>query len=105
MDVEGIRETYEEIEERPIVDRFRDLGVAPAGLAQTLHLVVGDAIGVPGQGFDELQQHTVLGQKAGGGEIAVAQRCSGLRVLLSLQLQEPGMAAESIVATVEGGDV
>ena len=105
MDVEGIRETHEEVEEGAIVDRFRDLGVAPPGIAQSLDLLVGDAIGVPGQGLDELQQQSVLGREPGGVEISVAQGGGGLRVLLTLQLQEPGMAAESIVATVERRDV
>ena len=55
MDVKGIRKAHEEIEERAIVDRFRDLAVAPSGLAQSLDLLVRDAIGVSRQGFDELQ--------------------------------------------------
>ena len=101
MDVKGIREAHEEIEERAIVHRFRNLGVAPAGVAQSLDLFVGDAIGVPGQGFDELQQQPVLGREPRGVEVSVAQGRRGLRVLLTLQLQEPGMAAESIVAAVE----
>ena len=105
MDVEGIRETHEEVEERPIVDCFRNLGVAPTGLAQSLDLLVRDAIGVPGQGLDELQQQPLLGREPGGLEIALPQGRGGLRVLLTLQLQEPGMAAESIVATVERGDI
>jgi hypothetical protein len=43
----------------------------------------------------------VLGRKAGGIEIPVAQSRSGLGVLLTLQLQEPCMAAESIVAVAQ----
>ena len=105
MDVKGIREAHEEIEERAIVDRFRDLGVAPSGLAQSLDLLVRDAIGMPRQRFDELQQQPVLRGEPGGVEIAIAQGGGGLRVLLTLQLQEPGMATESIVATVERGDI
>ena len=105
MDVEGIRETHEEVEERPLVDRFRNLGVAPPGLAQSLDLLVRDAIGVPGQGLDELQQQSVLGREPGGVEITIAQGGGGLRVLLTLQLQEPGVAAESIMAAVKRRDV
>jgi hypothetical protein len=105
MDVEGIGEAHEEIEKRPVVDRFGNLRVPPAGVAQSLDLLVGDAIGVPRQGFDELQQQPVLGRETGGVEVSVAQRGGGLRILLTLQLQEPGMAAESIVATIERGDI
>ena len=43
--------------------------------------------------------------QVGGVEVAVAQSRRNLRVLLTLQLQEPGMAAESIVAAVKCRDV
>jgi len=89
MDVEGIGEPHEEIEERPIIDSLRDLSVAPPGLAQSLDLLVRDPVGVPGQRFDEFEEQPVLGRKAGGIEIPVAQSRSGLGVLLTLQLQEP----------------
>ena len=72
MDVKGIREAHEEIEERAVVYRFRNLGIAPAGVAQPLDLLVGNAIGVPGQRFDELQQQPVLGREAGSVEVSVA---------------------------------
>jgi hypothetical protein len=47
----------------------------------------------------------VLGREPSGVEIAITQGNRGLRVLLTLQLQEPGMAAESIVAAVECRDI
>ena len=47
----------------------------------------------------------MLRGEVGGVEVPIAQRRRGFRVLLSLQLQEPGMAAESIVAAVERRDV
>jgi hypothetical protein len=105
MDVEGIGEAHEKIEKRSIIDGLRDLGVAPPSVAQSLDLLVRDPIGVPGQRFDEFQQQAMLGREAGGVEIPVAQGRGGPRVLLTLQLQEPCMAAESIVAAVERGDV
>jgi len=105
MDVKGVSEPYEEIEERPVVDRFSDLGVAPAGLPQSLDLLVGDAIGVSSQRFDEFQQQPVPGREPGGLEVPVAQGRRGLRVLFPLQLQEPRMAAQSIVAAVERRNV
>ena len=101
MDVEGVGEADEQIEERPIVDRFSDLSIAPTGAAQSLDLLVGDAIRVSSQRLDEFQEQPVPGREAGAIEIAVAQRGRGLRILLALQLQEPRVAAESIVATVE----
>jgi hypothetical protein len=42
----------------------------------------------------------VLLRQVSGVEVSVAQSRRSFRVLLSLQLQEPGMAAESIVAAV-----
>jgi len=48
MDVEGVGEPHEEVEERAVVNGFGDLRVRPAGLTQPLHLLVGDAIRVPG---------------------------------------------------------
>ena len=101
MDVEGIGEAHEEVEERAVVDGFGDLGVGPPNLTQSLDLLVRDAIGVPGQCFDEFQQHSVPGREVGGVEVTLAQGRRGLRVLLPLQLQEPRMAAESIVAAIE----
>ena len=105
MDVEGVGEPHEEIEKGPVIDCLRDLGVAPPSLAQSLDLLVRDPVGVPRQRFDEFQEQPVLRRKAGGVEIPIAQSRSGLGVLLTLQLQEPCMAAESIVATVKRGDV
>ena len=105
MDVEGVGEAHEEVEKSPVVDRLGNLGVGPPDLTEPLDLFVGDAVGVPGQRLDELQQQPVLGREPGGVEITLAEGSRGLRVLLTLQLQEPGMAAESIVATVERRDV
>jgi len=100
VDVEGIGKAHEEVEKRAVVDGFGNLRVGPPNLAQPLDLLVGDAISVPGQRLDEFQEQPVLRRQIGGVEVAVAQRRRGSRVLLSLQLQEPGMAAESIVAAV-----
>ena len=46
MDVESIGEPHKKIEERTIVDRFSDLGIAPTDVSQSLDLLVGDAIRV-----------------------------------------------------------
>ena len=48
MDVEGIGEPHEQVEERAIVDCFGNLRVGPPHLAKPLDLLVGDAIRVPG---------------------------------------------------------
>jgi hypothetical protein len=105
VDVEGIGKAHEEVEERAVVDRFGDLRVGPPDLAKPLDLRVRDAICVPGQRLDEFQQQPVFRRQPGGVEIAVTQRRRRFRVLLSLQLQEPGVAAESVMAAVERGDV
>ena len=105
MDIEGIGKAHEEVEERAVIDGFGDLGVGPADLTEPLDLLIGDAIGVPRQGLDEFQKQPMFRRQARGIQVPVAQSRRGLRVLLSLQLQEPGMAAESIVAAVERRDV
>src|SRR5216683_1816677 len=105
MDVEGVGKAHEEVEERAVVNGFGDLGVGPADLAKPLDLLIRDAIGVPGERLDEFQQQSVFRRQVGGAEVPVAQSRRRFRVLLSLQLQEPGMAAESVVAAVERRDV
>jgi len=105
MDVEGIGKAHEEVEERAVVNGFGDLGVGPAGLAKPLDLIVGNAIRVPRERLDEFQEQSMFRRQVGGVEIPVAQSRRRFRVLLSLQLQEPGMAAESVVAAVERRDV
>ena len=100
MDVESVGKTNEEVEERAVVDGFGDLRVRPPGLAQALDLLVGDAIRVVGQRFDEFQEQSVLRWEAGGLEVSITQSRGCPRILFTLQLQEPGMAAQSIVAAV-----
>jgi hypothetical protein len=55
VDVEGVRQPDEQIEEGPDIHRLGNLGIAPTGIAQRLHLLVGDAIGMARQRPDELQ--------------------------------------------------
>ena len=100
MDVEGIGKANEKVEERAIIDGFGDLGVGPPRFAQPLDLLVRDAVGIPGERLDEFEEQALLRRYVGGVKVAVAQGRRGLRVLLTLQLQEPGVAAESIVAAV-----
>ena len=100
MDVEGIGKAHEEVEKRAVVDSLGNLSVGPPDLTEPLDLLVGDAVGVEGQRLDEFQEQPVLRRQVGGVEVPVAERRRSFRVLFSLQLQEPGMAAESIVAAV-----
>ena len=72
MDIEGIGKAHEEVEQCAVIDGFGDLGVGPADLTEPLDLLIGDAIGVPGQGLDELQKESMLGREAGGIEVPVA---------------------------------
>jgi len=101
MNVKGIGKTHEKVEERTIVNRFSNLRVIPADVAQCLDLLIGDAIGVSRERFDEFEQQHVLWREAGSIEIPRTERGCGRRVLFALQLQEPGVAAQSIMATVE----
>ena len=100
MDVEGVGKAHEKVEERAIIDGFGDLGVGPPRLAQSLDLLVRDAVGMAGERLDEFEEQALLRRHLGGVEVTIAQRGRGLRVLLTLQLQEPRMAAQSIVAAV-----
>jgi len=95
MDVERVRQPHEEVEQRAVIDGFGDLGIGPPRLTEPLHLLVGDPVRVSGQRIDEVQQESVLRGQASSVEVPVAQRGRRLRVLLPLQLQEPGMAAET----------
>ena len=74
MDVEGIGKAHKEVEEGAVVDRLGDLRISPPHLAKPLDLLVGDAIGVPGQRFDEFQEESVFRRQIGGVEVPVAQR-------------------------------
>lgn len=56
MDVEGIGQTDEEIEERPVVNGFRDLRVGPSDITQALDLLVSNAVGVSCQRLDKFQK-------------------------------------------------
>ena len=105
MDVEGIGKAHEEVEQGAVVDGFGDLGVVPPGLTEAFDLPIADAMSMARQGLYEFQQQSMFRRKGGGLQVTIAQGRRGSRVLLSLQLQEPGMAAESIVAAVERRDI
>ena len=61
MNVEGVCEAYEKVEERAVVNRFSNLCVGPADIAQALDLLVRDPVRMTGQRLDELQQQSVPG--------------------------------------------
>src|SRR5262249_2764742 len=61
MDIESISDAHQHVEERPVVHRLSDLRLAPAPVAQALHLFVGNAVGMAGQGADKFQQQTFCG--------------------------------------------
>ena len=105
MDVEGIGKADEKVEERSVVNGFRNLRVGPSDLTQALDLLVRNAVGMPRQRFDEFEEQSVFGYEACCVQVPVARCGCGFRVLLTLQLQEPRMAAESIVAAVECRDI
>lgn len=100
MDVKRIGDPHQHAEERRIVDRFTDLCVSPSDVTKGLDLFVGDAIGVAGQGFDKLQQTALPRGDRRKTQVAVSERLCGLGVFFPLQLQEPSVGAESIVAAI-----
>ena len=100
MNVEGIGQAHEEIEQGAIVDRLRNLRIGPTHVAELLHLGIRDAVGMLGQRADELQQ-AALGRSDGCAvQIASAECLRRLRVVLALQLQEPCMTTQSIMTAV-----
>jgi hypothetical protein len=101
MDIEGISNAHKHIEQRPVIHRLGDLRVGPAHVAQRLHLFVSNAICMPGQSADKFQQQALRGGYRRAVEVSITQSFGHLGILFSLQLQEPGVAAESIVTTVE----
>jgi len=56
VNVESVGQAREEIKECAIVDRFRNLGIAPTHITQALNLLIADAIGVAGEGAYKFQQ-------------------------------------------------
>ena len=102
MDVEGIRQAHEQVEQRTVVDRFGNLLVAPADPPQTVNLVIGNPIGVSGQRADESQQGALcLADRHLLERRAVTNGLRRRRKLLALQLQEPRVRAQSIVTPVQ----
>ena len=101
VDVEGVRQPDEQVEQRPDIDRLGDLRIAPTGVAQALHLLVGDAIGV------RVNVPTNSSRSRSAGETGARSRSPSRRAwrhraeLLALQLQEPRVAAQSIVTVVQ----
>ena len=88
-----------------VVDGLGDLLVGPAQVAQLLNLLIGDLVSVAGDRLHELEELPVRGVQVGRVQVTRAERAGGLAVLLALQLQEPGVRAESIPAAVEGRDI
>lgn len=72
MNVEGVREAYEEIEECSVIDRLGNLGVGPSSLPQGSHLFVGDLVGVSGQGLDEFEEQPVFRRQPSYVEVATS---------------------------------
>ena len=106
MDVEGIRQANEQVEQCSIVDRFGHLLISPSGTSQLLHLTIGNSVGVPGKCAHKVEQEPFRGRDWNVIEWnPLANRVCNRRVLFALQLQEPRMATESVMAPGERGHV
>ena len=101
MDIERIGEPHEQVEQGAVVDGLGDLRVGPSHVPKGLNLIVGDSIRVPGQRADEFKQQALSWRHRRAVQITVTQRFHDFSVLLTLQLQEPCVAAESIVTPVQ----
>ncbi len=101
MDIERIGEAHEHVEQRTVIDGLRDLRIAPPDIAQALHVIVRNAISVTSQCTNELEQEPLRRGDDCLVEVAIPQRLSRAAELLSLQLQEPRMGAQSIVAAAD----
>jgi hypothetical protein len=101
MDAESIGKAHEQVEKRPIVRGLSDLRVGPSHVAKRLHLFIGNAVGVAGQSADKFQQEPLRRTYRRTVQVTIAQSLCHISVLLSLQLQEPRVGTESVVAAVE----
>jgi hypothetical protein len=102
MDVEGIRETNEEAEHCGDVHRLGDLLVGPPNTSKVFDLIIGDPICVPRDGVDELQEKLVAFLDLQIVQVPASKGRCEFPIFLALQLQEPSVTRESIVATVHG---
>lgn len=72
MNIEGIGETHEEIEECAVIHSLGNLGVGPSSFAQGSHLFIGDLVRVAGQRLDELEEQPVSRRQASCVEVATS---------------------------------
>jgi hypothetical protein len=105
VDIEGIGKSYEQIEQRRIVHGLSDLRVGPSHVSKRLHLFIGDAVCVPRHRADKFQQKALSWGHGSAVQIAITQSLCHRAELLSLQLQEPCVAAESIVTSIQRRDI
>ena len=91
LDAESVGEAHKQAEQRGVVGGLCDLLVGPVRLSQLLHQLVGDFVGVSGNGRDEVEQESLRLSQLRGVEIPIAERLSRLDECLALQLQEPGV--------------
>jgi hypothetical protein len=101
---ERIRHAVEERKHCRDVNRFRNLFLAPACIAQFLNVLVRGLIGGLCYQLNIIEQSAFRRRKPGLLEFALENRIDAL-ITGSLNTQEVGMAVQSIRAPVQVGDV
>jgi hypothetical protein len=101
---ERIRHAVEERKHCRDVNRFGNLFLVPACIAQFLNVLVGGLIGCLCYQLNILEQSAFRGRKPSLLELALKNRINAL-ITGSLNTQEVGVAVQSIRAPVEEGDI
>ena len=99
----GICHPVEKGEQGGDVNPFGNLGIGPAGASHLLYILGGILVSVPGKQLDELQEHPLRFGDRCRGEFP-SGKGGGNLIVGSLQLQEIGMGANSVGATIQPGD-
>jgi hypothetical protein len=101
---ERIRHAVEERKHCRDVNRFGNLFLVPACIAQFLNVLVGGLIGCLCYQLNIIEQSTFRGREPSLLELALENRVDAL-ITGSLDTQEVGMAVQSIRAPVQVGDM
>jgi hypothetical protein len=89
LDAECVGKANEQAEKGRHVSCLGDLLIRPAGVAEALDLLVGDAIGRLAYRAGEVEKKTLRRKEAGRVEVTAAERLRYPLKCFALQLQEP----------------
>ena len=104
VETEGVGDAVEEREHRGDVDALGHLRITPAEAPKRLHVLDGGAVGVLRDLLDVLEQGALGVRQGGRVEVGAGQARVEIGVGV-LQLQEEGVAPDSVGAPIERRDV